>query len=93
MENADYEKAILWYSEALDIVKDMKSLYTNRALAFIKIGFFKKAIADCTRVLEYCECFEEGYVKSRELCFKAFLRRALALKERKEYKKALEDIE
>ncbi len=78
LKEGDFEKALLWYSEALDICKDNLSLYTNRALAYLKLEYFKKAIKDCTRVLEYCECFEDGYTKSKELCFKAFIRRALA---------------
>lgn len=66
----DYEKAVLWYSEALDICKDYKALWINRALAWIKMRYFKKAISDCTKVLEFCECFEDGYMKSKDSCFK-----------------------
>ena len=39
--------------------KDIKSVYTNRALAYIKLGKFKKAIKDCTNVIEYMEIFEK----------------------------------
>lgn len=28
-------------------------MYTNRALAFIKLGKYKKAIKDCSNVIEY----------------------------------------
>lgn len=93
MKEGDFEKAVLWYSEALDLVKDNMSLWTNRALAWIKLKYFKKAIKDCSRVLEYCECFEDGYEKSRDSCFKAFIRRSLANKERKNIREAKEDIE
>lgn len=78
MKEGDFEKAVLWYSEALEKCKDMKVLWTNRALAWIKLGYFKKAIKDCTRILEYCECFEEGYERSKEVTIKAFYRRSLA---------------
>ena len=37
----------------------MKSIYTNRALAYIKLKKFKKAINDCTNVIEYMEVFEK----------------------------------
>lgn len=30
-------------------------------MAYNKIGKYSKAIADCERLLEYCECFEKGY--------------------------------
>lgn len=93
MKEGDYEKAVLWYSEALDTVKDNMSLWTNRALAWIKLKYFKKAIKDCTKVLDFCECFEDGYEKSRDACFKAFIRRALANKERKNIREAKDDIE
>jgi hypothetical protein len=46
---------------------------------------YRKAINDCTKVIEYAEIFEDGFTTSRESCFKAFIRRATALKERKEY--------
>jgi len=48
MKTGEYDKAVLWYSEALDLIKDIKPLWTNRALAWIKMGYFKKAIKDCT---------------------------------------------
>ena len=54
---------ILWllntYFISLFQIKDMKSIYTNRALAYIKLKKFKKAINDCTNVIEYMEVFEK----------------------------------
>ena len=70
MAKGDYEKAYEMYTFGLDYCKDMKALWTNRALAYIKLGKFKKAIRDCTRILEYCECFEDGYVQSKAFTFK-----------------------
>ena len=63
----------------------MKSIYTNRALAYIKIGKFKRAIKDCTNVIEYMEVFEKQN-DNKDICFKAHLRRAVANKELKNYK-------
>lgn len=34
-------------------IKDIKSIYTNRALAYIKLKKYKRAIKDCTNVIEY----------------------------------------
>ena len=54
------------------------SLYTNRALANLHLKNYDKVIDDCTSVLDYCECFEEGYLESKVVCFKAFIRRSTA---------------
>lgn len=70
------------YTLALQHIKDIKSIYTNRALAFIKLGKFKKAIKDCTDVIEYMEIFEK-VEENKDLVFKAYLRRALAKKQLK----------
>lgn len=86
-----YDHAVMKYSQALELVKDNKAIWLNRALAYIKLKKFKKAISDCTRVLEYSECFENGYMKSKDSCFKALLRRGNSYKERKDYENALND--
>ena len=62
MAKGNWEKAYEMYTFGLDHSKEIKALWTNRALAYIKLGKFKKCIRDCTRILEYMECFEEGYV-------------------------------
>ncbi|KAL4491781.1 hypothetical protein ABPG72_006036 [Tetrahymena utriculariae] len=92
MAKEDYKYAVEMYTQGLDNMKDIKALWTNRALAYIKLKKYSKAIEDCTRILDYCECFEEGYTKSRDSAFKAFLRRSYARKEKKDYKQALDDI-
>lgn len=76
MQEKNYEKAIEKYSEAMDIKKDFKILYTNRALAYIKVEKYEEAMKDCTKLLDFVECFENGYMKSKNVTFKAFLRRA-----------------
>lgn len=88
----EYKKALDKYSEALEIVKDYKALYTNRALCYIKLGKLSKAIEDCDRMLEFTELFEKGYEKSRDVCIKAFLRRAFCWKEKRQFEKALLDL-
>jgi hypothetical protein len=52
---------------------------------------FKKAIKDCTNVIEYMEIFEK-IGENKDLTFKAYSRRAMANKEIKEYKMGLQDI-
>ena len=98
MEEKKYEKAIELYTEAIETKRDFICLYTNRALAYIKLNKFDDAIKDCTKLLDYCECFEDGYVKSKNLTFKvinynkAFLRRSVCHKELKNYDQALLDV-
>ena len=54
-----YKSARQHYTEALEHKKDLLPLYTNRALACIKLEDMQQAIDDCTRVVEYYECFDE----------------------------------
>ncbi|CAK68186.1 unnamed protein product (macronuclear) [Paramecium tetraurelia] len=88
----DYDHAAWKYSQALELVKDNKTLWLNRAITYIKSNKNKKAINDCTKVIEYAECFENGYTQSRENCCKAFYRRALAYYNRDRLQEALNDI-
>ena len=53
MAEGDYQKAIEHYTFALDYIKDNKTIYTNRALAYIKLKKYSKAIKDCDKVLDY----------------------------------------
>ena len=80
-----YKSAIKYYSDALELRKDILPLYTNRALARLKVEDFAGAIDDCTRVLEYCDCFDNGFDKQRDLCYKALMRRQQALRGLKDY--------
>lgn len=90
--NAQYDHAVMKYSQALELIKDVKAIWLNRALAYIKLDKFRKAAKDCTKVLDYAECFEDGYTVSRASCSKAFLRRALAYKNLKRFDEALADV-
>ncbi|KAK2510187.1 hypothetical protein MC885_004901, partial [Smutsia gigantea] len=57
----DYESAVLCYSEGLEKLKDMKVLYTNRAQAYIKLGDYQKALADCDWALKCDEKCTKAY--------------------------------
>jgi len=50
-------------------------------------------IDDATRILEYCEVFHDGFTRERDLCYKAFMRRAQAFRGQKDYELALKDLE
>ncbi|XP_017058307.1 tetratricopeptide repeat protein 12 [Drosophila ficusphila] len=47
-----YEKAILHYDKAIIKVKDSAISYCNRALCYIKLKNYKRALRDCDYVLE-----------------------------------------
>ena len=70
-----YKTAIKYYTDALELKKDLLVLYTNRALARVKVEEWQGAIDDCTRVLEYCDCFDSCYTKQKDLCYNALMRR------------------
>ena len=80
MKRGLYKTANQCYSEGLELCRDFFVMYTNRALARIKICMYPEAIDDCTRVLEYQEAFSDGYTKLPDLCYKALTRRAQALR-------------
>ncbi|XP_030757824.1 tetratricopeptide repeat protein 12-like [Sitophilus oryzae] len=44
----EYEKALVLYNKAIDQIKDSVTLYNNRALTYIKLGFLDKAKHDLT---------------------------------------------
>lgn len=91
MKRGLYRTANKHYSEALDHKKDMLTLYTNRALCRIKLEMWIEAVDDCTRVLEYCEVFDNGYTKQPDLCYKAFVRRAQAHRGLRDFDEAIQD--
>ncbi|XP_055708360.1 tetratricopeptide repeat protein 12 [Phlebotomus papatasi] len=47
----EYEKAISMYSKAIDQVRDSPILYNNRALCYMRVGLYKRAIIDCDFVI------------------------------------------
>lgn len=49
--NGEYEKAVSMYSRAIDQVRDSPILYNNRALSYIRLSLYKRAVIDCDFVL------------------------------------------
>ena len=80
MKRGLYKSAKHHYTQAFESRKDLLAVYTNRALCAIKLEDMQLAIDDCSRVLEYCEVFDDGYEKQSDLCYKALMRRGQALK-------------
>lgn len=91
MKKGLYRTANKHYTEALDHTKDNLACYTNRALARLKLELWIEAVDDCTRVLEYCEVFDNGFDKQPDLCYKAFIRRAQAHRGLRDFDEAIKD--
>jgi len=92
MKDGDYVGAIEHYDEGLEYRRDCKAIWTNKALAEIKVFRWHDAVESCNKVIEYSEIFEDGYKKSADACFKAFTRRAVALRALHKWEEALEDL-
>lgn len=92
MKKKRYVEAIKAYSEAIEVQRSNRVVWSNRALAYIKSEQYNEAVDDCTKMLEYSEVMEDGYLLSKELNFKFFARRAMAYEGLKKFDKALEDI-
>eukprot|EP00933_Yihiella_yeosuensis_P038890 TRINITY_DN32836_c0_g2_i1.p1 TRINITY_DN32836_c0_g2~~TRINITY_DN32836_c0_g2_i1.p1 ORF type:complete len:1121 (+),score=299.94 TRINITY_DN32836_c0_g2_i1:74-3364(+) len=93
MKEGDFVGAIEHYEEGLEYRREAKNLWTNKALAELKVFRWHDAVASCNKVIEYSEIFEECFEKSRDACFKAFTRRAMALRGLHRWEEALEDLE
>ena len=93
LASGDYFNAIQAYEEGLELQKDLKPLWTNKALAELKIGKFQAAVESASKVIELCEVFEDGFAKSPDLAFKALTRRAAAQRELKQIACAISDLE
>ncbi|EDW84393.1 uncharacterized protein Dwil_GK14108 [Drosophila willistoni] len=79
---ASYEKAILHYTKALDQIKDSAITFNNRALCYIKLRNYKRALQDCEYVLD----------KVDKSSLRAWLYKATAhkrLNEMEEYEKSV----
>lgn len=50
--NCEYEKAITMFTKAIDQIKDSPVLYNNRALTYINLNLYKRAIIDCDFVIQ-----------------------------------------
>ncbi|XP_068152658.1 tetratricopeptide repeat protein 12 [Drosophila tropicalis] len=79
---ASYEKAIVHYTKALDQIKDSAITFNNRALCYIKLRNYKRALQDCEYVLD----------KVEKSSLRAWLYKATAhkrLNEMEEYEKSV----
>ena len=93
MKKGLYRTANKHYTDAFEHRKDILPIYTNRALARLKLEMWIDAVDDCTRVLEFCEVFDNGYQKQPDLCYKALIRRAQAHRGLRDFDEAIKDCD
>ncbi|KAJ3413513.1 Sperm associated antigen 1 [Chytridiales sp. JEL 0842] len=79
----DYQDAVDFYTRSLKLVK-RANLYTNRAVAYLKIKEYQKAEDDATAAIE---------MNDPQFLLKAYLRRAAAREKRGKYIDALQDLD
>ncbi|PFH31288.1 tetratricopeptide repeat-containing protein [Besnoitia besnoiti] len=92
LKKGDLVGALEAYDEGLEHRRDVKELWTNKALVLLKLKKYEEVCQAVTTLLEYCEIFEDGYEKSAAACFKALCRRALAQRALHRWEEALCDF-
>jgi len=63
-----FEEAIMFYTEAMTVAKDLTPLYTNRAAAYLKLEQYEHTISDCDFALR----IDENWIKAHIFKAKAF---------------------
>lgn len=76
------EEAVLYYTRSIAFYDQDAILYSNRALAQLRLKQFSLAEQDCTRAIELDHTF-----------LKAWIRRGITRHRRGKYKEAIEDFE
>uniref|UniRef100_A0A9J8CET4 Serine/threonine-protein phosphatase n=1 Tax=Cyprinus carpio carpio TaxID=630221 RepID=A0A9J8CET4_CYPCA len=62
-QNKDYENAIKYYTEALELNPSNAIYYSNRSLAYLRTECYGYALVDATRALELDKNYIKGYYR------------------------------
>ncbi|KFQ17318.1 Sperm-associated antigen 1, partial [Merops nubicus] len=81
VKKGKYEEAVNKYSECMKLNTEECTIYTNRALCYLKLYKYEEAKQDCDHVLQ----IEDSNIK-------AFYRRALAYKGLQNYQASVDDF-
>ncbi|CAL7941390.1 unnamed protein product [Xylocopa violacea] len=68
-KDGNYEKAVTYYGKALEQRKDSTVLWNNRALSYIQLGLFEKALTDCEWALKVSNTNLKALLNSAK-CYK-----------------------
>lgn len=63
LSEKDYENAIKYYTEALELNSSNAIYYSNRSLAYLRTECYGYALADATRALEIDKNYIKGYYR------------------------------
>ncbi|XP_076242083.1 tetratricopeptide repeat protein 12 [Calliopsis andreniformis] len=69
LKEENYEKAVTYYTKAIEQRKDSTVLWNNRALSYIHLELFEKALADCEWALKINEKNLKALLNSAK-CYK-----------------------
>ncbi|XP_001600918.1 tetratricopeptide repeat protein 12-like isoform X1 [Nasonia vitripennis] len=69
-KESDYEKAVTYFSKALEQRRDSAVLWNNRALSYMRLGLFEKALLDCNWALKVNEANIKALLNSAK-CHKS----------------------
>lgn len=67
-KEGDYEKAVTYFSKALEQRKDSSVLWNNRALSYMNLGLFEKALHDCEWALKVNDSNLKALLNSAKCC-------------------------
>ncbi|XP_061460272.1 sperm-associated antigen 1 isoform X2 [Rhineura floridana] len=81
VKKGNYEEALIKYNECIKLNSQEQTIYTNRALCYLKLFQYEEAKKDCDYVLQ----IDESNIK-------ALYRRALAYKGLQNYKASTDDL-
>ena len=68
-KEGNYEKAVTYYSKAIEQRKDSSVLWNNRALSYIHLGLYEKALADFEWALKVSDTNLKALLNSAK-CYK-----------------------
>nr|XP_034980563.1 sperm-associated antigen 1 [Zootoca vivipara]XP_034980564.1 sperm-associated antigen 1 [Zootoca vivipara] len=81
VKKGNYEEALIKYNECIKLNSQEQTIYTNRALCYLKLFQYEEAKKDCDHVLQ----IDDSNIK-------ALYRRALAYKGLQNYKASIDDL-
>lgn len=68
-KNGDYEKAVTYFTKAIEQRKDSSVLWNNRALSYMNLQLFEKALHDCEWALKVSNSNLKALLNSAK-CYK-----------------------